>query len=79
MLVCPLAFNVEYTLSVLRCKKRALSKEERAAVEQAVAIDEKFPRATADEVKATLERLSAGAEESNDSGVDAESVSDLTQ
>jgi len=75
----PLAFNVEYTLSVLRCKKRALSKEEKAIVEQAVAIDEKFPRATADEVKATLDRLSAGAEESNDSGVDAESVSDLTQ
>ena len=28
----PLAFNVEYTLSVLRCKKRALSKEEKAIV-----------------------------------------------
>lgn len=74
----PLPFNVEYTLSVLRCKKRALSKEEIAIVEAALPIDAKFIRATPEEVKATLERIVSGAEEEAP-GVDGEAVSDLTQ
>jgi hypothetical protein len=74
----PLPFNVEYTLSVLRCKKRALSKDEVATVEAAIPIDAKFIRATPEEVKTTLERITSGAEEESE-GVDSEAVSDLTQ
>ena len=50
-----LAFNVEYTLSVLRCKKRALSDEELQIVESAQSIDELVPRLTADEQKKFIE------------------------
>lgn len=56
----PLTFNVEYSLAVLKCKKRALSKEEREAVEAAEDIDTKIIRPTPDEVKATLERIVSG-------------------
>ena len=74
----PLPFNVEYTLSVLRCKKRALSKDELTIVEAAIPIDAKFIRATPEEVKTTLERITSGVEEESE-GVDGEAVSDLTQ
>lgn len=50
-----LAFNVEYTLSVLRCKKRTLSDEELQIVESAQSIDELVPRLTADEQKKFIE------------------------
>ena len=59
----PLAFNVEYTLQVLRCKPRALSEEERELADKAQNIDEKYPRATPDEQKALLDKLAAGSEE----------------
>jgi hypothetical protein len=74
----PLPFNVEYTLSVLRCKKRALTAAELAAVEESVTIDQKFIRATAEEVKATLERITTGAEEEVvDSTADQEAINDI--
>lgn len=44
-----LAFNVEYTLQVLRCKPRKLSDAELALVEGAKPIDEVIPRLTSDE------------------------------
>jgi len=50
-----LAFNVEYTLSVLRCKKRALTEEELQIVESAQSIDELVPRLTADAQKKFIE------------------------
>lgn len=56
----PLPFNVEYTLSVLRCKKRALNAEEKAAVEAAADIDTLYPRPTAADVKALLDRITSG-------------------
>lgn len=59
----PLPFNVEYTLSVLRCKKRALSKDEIALAEAAQSIDEKFPRPTVQDIQATLVKIASGAEE----------------
>lgn len=58
----PLPFNVEYTLAVLKCKKRKLTDDERAAVAAAEDIDTKVPRPTADEVRAALEKIVAGAE-----------------
>jgi hypothetical protein len=71
----PLPFNVEYNLSVLKCKRRALSTDERALADGAEDIDSKFPRATPDEVKAALEKLVAGAAE--DESVDPESIKEL--
>jgi hypothetical protein len=59
----PLAYNVEYTLQVLRCKQRKLNAQETELAEKAQPIDEKYPRGNPDEIKALLEKLQAGAEE----------------
>ena len=65
----PLAFNVEYTLQVLRCKPRALTADEKAAADAAVSIDEKFPRPKAEEVLTLLEKVNSGGE---DEGTESE-------
>lgn len=62
----PLAFNVEYTLAVLKCKKRALSAEEKAVVDAAPTIDTIYTRPTSDEVKVLCERLVNGESEETD-------------
>ena len=72
----PLAFNVSYDLSPLKCKQRALTAEERAAADAAVNIDDKYPRATAEEQRALLEKLAAGVEEA-ESAAEQEAVKDL--
>lgn len=74
----PLPFNVEYTLSVLRCKKRSLTEAEREGASTALSIDEKYPRPKPEDIKATLDRIIAGAPEEESTSNDAESVSDLT-
>jgi len=70
----PLAFNVEYTLQVLRCKPRPLTDEERAMAEAAKSIDEKFPRPTEADVRALLEKITSNQdpEEGEGEGTDAE-------
>jgi len=73
----PLPFNVEYTLSVLKCKKRKLSADERAVAEKADDIDSKFVRPTADEIKAALEKITSGVDESADDSSDGEAVKEL--
>lgn len=73
----PLPFNVEYTLQVLRCKKRALSPEERAAADAAEDIDSKYARPTAEEVRKTLEKIASGATEDEASASEKEAISDL--
>jgi len=73
----PLAFNVEYTLQVLRCKPRALTAEERAAADSAQNIDEKFPRPTADEVKALLEKINTQNDEDGNDASEQEAVKEL--
>jgi hypothetical protein len=60
----PLAFNISYDLSVLRCKPRKLSDEERAAAEAAKSIDEKYPRPTEVEVLALLEKITTNTDDS---------------
>jgi len=72
----PLPFNVEYNLSVLKCKRRALTAEERAVANAAEDIDSKFPRPTPEEVKAAVEKIVAGAG-SDDETVDPESIKEL--
>jgi hypothetical protein len=55
-----LAYNVEYNLSVLRCKKRALTGEERELVGAAKTIDEKYPRPTDEEINKLLDKIAQG-------------------
>lgn len=77
----PLAFNVEYTLSPFKCKVRALSEEERAAVASADTIDVKYPRQTPEEILALLEKLAAGTDADEAEGTDAstkEAVNELS-
>ena len=61
----PLAFNVEYTLQVLRCKTRSLTPEERELADKAQPIDEKFVRPTPEEVLALLTKITTNTEESD--------------
>lgn len=76
----PLAYNVEYTLSQLKLKKRALSDAERQAVAEAKTIDEKFPRPTPAEIKTFLDKIKKGFDtDVDDTGTDQEAVSDLNQ
>jgi hypothetical protein len=63
----PLAYNVEYTLQVLRCKPRPLTAEERAMADAAKPIDEKFVRPTEADVKALLEKITTQQDEDGDS------------
>lgn len=67
----PLAFNVEYTLQVLRCKPRSLTPEERAMADAAKSIDEKFPRPTEAEVRALLEKITTNQDPEDESGGDS--------
>jgi len=76
----PLAYNVEYTLSVLRCKQRSLNENERALIAADKEIDAKYPRATAADVLATLQRLqnaANGDDGADDAGTDKEAVNEL--
>jgi hypothetical protein len=59
----PLAFNVSYDLSVLRCKPRKLTDAEREAAEAAKSIDEKYPRPTEAEILALLEKIATNADD----------------
>jgi hypothetical protein len=59
----PLAFNISYDLSVLRCKPRKLSEAEREAALAAKSIDEKYPRPTEADVLALLEKVAANADD----------------
>lgn len=72
----PMAYNVEYTLAVLKCKRRKLTPEERALADSAESIDSKFPRPTADDVKAALEKL-AEANSGDSEDQDQEAVKEL--
>jgi hypothetical protein len=74
----PLAYNVEYTLQVLKCKSRPLTEEERAAVAASPSIDKKYPRQTPEEVKALLEKLSSGQEDETEKPAETEAVNELS-
>lgn len=74
----PLPFNVEYSLSVLKCKKRALTANELEAIEADPGIDSKYPRPTPEQVKETLDKILEGASDSPAAGeVPGELVKDI--
>lgn len=73
----PLAYNVEYTLQVLRCKKRKLTDDELALAKSAQSIDEKYPRGNPDEIKALLDKIQSAHEESAESESEQEAVKEL--
>jgi hypothetical protein len=55
-----LAFNVEYTLQVLKCKNSAVTEEQRKLIEGAKHIDEVVPRNTSVEQKEFIEKKIMG-------------------
>lgn len=76
----PLAYNVEYQLQVLRCKPRALSAADVEAANSAKTIDEKYPRQSAEEIKALLEKITSNDSGDADADADAkEAINDLGQ
>lgn len=62
----PLPYNVEYQLSVLKCKRRALTEAEREAVAKADTIDVKFPRPSSDEILETIKKIQTPESGSDD-------------
>jgi hypothetical protein len=54
------AYNVEYQLQALKCKKRALTDSERALIENLKSMDDVLPRPTPDAQKELLERIRRG-------------------
>ena len=53
----PLAFNVEYNLDQLSCKKNTLTQEQQDIFKESKNIDELFPRQTPDEQKIFIEKV----------------------
>jgi hypothetical protein len=53
----PLPYNVEYQLQVLKCKQRALSESEMAAIADLKSMDDVMPRPTPDAQKTLLDEI----------------------
>jgi hypothetical protein len=56
----PLAFNVEYTLQQMKCKKRPLTEGEKALLADMKTLEEVLPRPTPEAQKALLEKIASG-------------------
>lgn len=65
-----LAFNVEYTLTALRLKPRALTEEERATIEKAQTVESLYPRPSVEEIVQLLEKLTSPEEDENQDSAD---------
>jgi hypothetical protein len=59
----PMAFNVEYRLQALKCKKRALGEEEMAAIAELRSMDDVLPRPTPDAQLELLQRVTTPSSE----------------
>ena len=68
----PLPYNVEYQLQALKCKPRALTEEERAAIADLKSMDDVMTRPTADAQKELLDRVRNHGDETDDEALDAE-------
>ena len=53
----PLPYNVEYQLQVLKCKQRALTEDEMAAIADLKSMDDVMPRPTPDAQKTLLDEI----------------------
>lgn len=73
----PLAFNISYDLKPLKCKKRALTPEEREVAMAAKNIDEKYPRPTEAEVLALLEKITSNTDDETGDDAAQEAVKEL--
>ncbi len=62
----PMAFNVEYRLQALKCKKRALGEEEMAAIADLRSMDDVLPRPTPDAQLELLQRVTTPSSETPD-------------
>jgi len=71
-------WDIAYSLQPLRCKPSALTDAEKALVAADPGIDAAYPRATSDEVKALLERITKDSDSgSDDTGTDKEAIDEL--
>ena len=68
----PLPYNVEYQLQALKCKPRALTDEEKAAIADLKSMDDVMPRPTPDAQKELLDRVRNTGEETDDEALEAE-------
>lgn len=69
----PLAYNVEYTVQVLKCKPRPLTTEEREAIAEIKSMDLVMPRPTPDVQKALLDKVrNASSSEASDEEAESE-------
>ena len=68
----PLPYNVEYQLQALKCKPRALTDDEKAAIADLKSMDDVMPRPTPDAQKELLDRVRGAENEADDELLDAE-------
>jgi len=69
----PMAYNVEYQLQALKCKQRPLDEKEMELISELKSMDEVLSRPTPDAQKELLDRIRAGAANSNtDESIDEE-------
>ena len=68
----PLPYNVEYQLQALKCKPRALSEDELAAIAELKSMDDVMSRPTPDAQKELLDRVRNHGDETDDEALDAE-------
>ena len=68
-----MAYNVEYQLQALKCKQRPLDEKEMDLISELKSMDEVLSRPTPDAQKELLDRIRAGAANSNtDESIDEE-------
>ena len=68
----PLPYNVEYQLQALKCKPSALSKDDKALLEDLKSMDDVMPRPTPDAQKELLDRIREASTTEVDETLEAE-------
>lgn len=75
----PHAFNVEYTLNQLRCKKSPLTPEDLELIKDLKPLEEIIPRPTAEAQKALLEKIARGEDVEGEPETKTEATDDIPQ
>lgn len=73
----PMAYNVEYKLSQLKCKSEPLSAEDREVIADLGSIEDKFPLETYEKQAERLARHLTGQQEASNEDVPSEIASEL--